>query len=824
MGPLLAQLKQVLRRLARTPMFTAVALITVAAGVGANTVVFSVVEGILLKPLPYTHSEQLVVITHAAPGINANASFPAAPSNYFIYREQNRTLEDIAMMTNDSVSVTGSGEPEQVRAQRVTDGMLGVLGVAPAVGRGFSRQDDLPNSPPSAILMYGYWQRKFGGNRGIVGQTIQVDGKPTEIIGVMPHDFHILDQEDPGMLLLFQFDRGKIFLGNFSYMAVARLKNGVAMEQVTSDLARLMPTVLSSFPAPPGFSLQLFESAHISPTITPLKSRVVGDIGKVLWVLMASIGLVLLIACANIANLMLVRVDGRRQELAIRSALGAGWGRIASDLLVESLTLGILGSLLGLAFAYAALRMLVAMAPRGLPRVNEIGIDGWVLVFTFGVAILSSFLFGAIPIFKYAGSRLATGLRESTRGASQSRDQHRARSVLVVVQVALALLLLICSGLMTRTFIALTRVQPGFKGPEELQLFTINIPKAEVAEDQNVPRKFEEIMHKLEAVPGVTLVGLSTSIPMDGNGSFDPIFAEDHTYRPGELPPIRRFKWISPGFLKTMGTPLVAGRDLTWTDVYNMNPVALISESMARDLWHDPSSALGKRIRVGSTDDWREVVGVVTDVYDDGLNKPPSSTAYWPLMMRNFEGDGISARREQSFALRTQRAGTESLMKEVRAAVWSVDPNLPLAFVRTEDYYYRSSMARTSFTLLMLGVAGAMALLLGTVGLYGVIAYSVSQRTREIGIRMALGAQRQELTAMFVRHGLVLTLTGVVLGLAGAFFFMRFLSSLLFGVRPTDIATYSAVSLGLIATAMLASYLPSRRAASVDPVEALRRE
>ena len=805
-------------------MFTAVTLITLAAGVGANTVVFSVLEGILLKPLPYTHSERLVVVTHSAAGINSLTDFPGAPSNYFIYREQNKTFEDIAMMTNDSASVTGRGEPEQVRAQRMTDGMTGVLGVPAAVGRSFSRQDDLPGAPPTAVLMYGYWQKKFGGDRGIVGQEIKVDGKPTQVIGVMPKDFHILDQEDPAMLLLFQFDRGKIFLGNFSYMTVARMKQGVTIEQARADVSRMLPTVLASFPAPPGFSLQLFQAAHIGANITPLKSRVVGDVGKVLWVLMGSIALVLLIACANVANLMLVRVDGRRQELAIRSALGAGWSRIVSDLLVESLVLGIIGSLLGLGLAYGALRVLVAMAPRGLPRVNEIGIDGWVLLFTLVLAILASLLFGSIPIFKYAGARLATGLREGARGASQSRDQHRARSILVVVQVALALLLLICSGLMTRTFVALTKVRPGFTAPEEVQLFTIDIPKIEIPDDQNVPRKFEEIMHKVEAVPGVVSVGVSTAVPLDGNGSFDPIFAEDHTYRPGELPPIRRFRWISPGFLKTMGTPLVAGRDLTWTDIYNMNPVALVSENLARELWHDPSAAMGKRIRVGSTDDWREVVGVVTNLYDDGLNKPPSTAAYWPLLMRNFEGDGISTRRELTFALRTPRAGTESLMKEVRQAVWSVDPNLPLAAVRTEDYYYRSSMARTSFTLLMLGVAGAMALLLGTVGIYGVIAYSVSQRTREIGIRMALGAQRKELTGMFIRHGLLLTVIGVAAGLVGSFFSMRFLSTLLFGVKPVDIATYVAVSVGLLATAFLASYLPSRRAATVDPVEALRGE
>jgi len=818
------QLRQVLRRLRRAPMFTAVTLITLAAGVGANTVVFSVLEGILLKPLPYAHSEQLVNITHAAPGIQAAGDFPGAPSNYFIYREQNHSFDDIAMMTADSASVTGIGEPEQVRVQRVTDGMTSLLGVPPVVGRSFSRQDDQASSPPTAMLMYGYWQRKFGGDRGVVGQAIKIDGKPTQIIGVMPREFHFLDQDDPALLMPLQFDRAKTFLGNFSYFTVARLKPGVTLEQAKSDLARMLPMVMQTFPAPPGFSLKLFEDAHISPHVTPLKSRVVGDVGKLLWVLMIAIGGVLLIACANVANLVMVRVDGRRQELAIRSALGAGWKRIASELLFESVVLGLLGSMLGLGLAYGALRMLVAMAPRGLPRVTEIGIDGWVLLFTLGVALLASLLFGSIPIFKYAGARLATGLREGARGMSQSREQHRARSVLVVIQVGLALVLLICSGLMTRTFIALTKVQPGFTGPEEIQTFEISIPKTEVAEDENVPRKFEEMLRKVEAVPGVSSVALSTSIPLDGSGSYDPLFAEDHSYRPGELAPIRRFKWISPGFFKTMGTPLVAGRDLTWTDIYDKRPVVLVAENVAREMWQSPTAALGKRVRVGTTDDWREVVGVVTDIYDDGLNREPSKSVYWPMLMSNFEGEKLLARRDLVFALRTPRAGTEGLMKEVRQAVWSVDANLPLATVRTVDYYYRSSMARTSFTLLMLGVAGVMALLLGTVGLYGVIAYSVSQRTREIGIRMAMGAQRSELTGMFVRHGLTLTAIGVGAGLIAAVIFMRFLSSLLFGVKPVDLLTYGAVSLGLVLTAFLASYLPSRRAATVDPVEALRSE
>ena len=817
------QLRQVLRRLGRAPMFTVVTLITLAAGVGANTVVFSVLEGVLLKPLPYPHSEELVGVWHKAPGINI-PELNMSPSDYFIYREQGRTFQDIGLYSGDSVSVTGIGEPEQVPALNVTDGTLPILGVQPMLGRTFRREDDLPGAPQTVLLTYGYWRGKFGGNPAAVGQTLVVDGKARQIIGVLPKRFHFLDQVDPAVIAPFQFDRNKTHLGNFSYEGLARLKPGMNLQQANADVARMLPIVMSSFPAPPGFSIKLFEDAKIGPNVRPLKQDVVGDVGKALWVLMGSIGMVLLIACANVANLLLVRMEGRRQELALRSALGASWGRIAGELLLESVILGLLGSTLGLALAYGALRVLVAIAPAGLPRVSEVGINGPVLLFTLLVSLLDSLLFGCVPILKYAGARLTTGIREGGRGLSQSKEQHRARNTLVVVQVALALVLLICSGLMIRTFRALTKVNPGFASPAELQTFRISIPETHVKEAESVIRMEEEILHKLEGVPGVSSVSIGTRLPMDGDGWHDPILLQGRTYAEGEFPPLRLFKFVSPGFLKTLGTPLIAGRELTWTDTYNKAPVAMISENLAREYWREPADALGKRIQVSTKDDWREIIGVVGDVHDDGVNKKPPTCVYWPLLQARFESDDISVRRDVAFIIRTPRAGSEAFLKDAREAVWSVDANLPLANVHTFDYFYKKSMARTSFTLIVLGVAGSMALLLGVVGIYGVIAYSVSQRTREIGIRMALGAQQPTVTGMFVRHGLQLTGVGVACGLIAAVLLMRLMSSLLFNVNSVDPVTYGTVSLGLAATAWLASYVPSRRAATVDPVEALRAE
>jgi predicted permease len=712
-----------------------------------------------------------------------------------------------------------------VLALGVTDGLLPILGVTPLLGRSFTRVDDSPDSAETVILTYGYWSRKFGGDAAVIGKTIEVDDKPHAIIGVLPESFRFLDQTNLAMLLPLKLNREKTFLGVYIYGGIARLKPGVTLQQANADVARMLSLEVRSFPPPPGFSLKMFEDLRIGPNLRPLKQEAVGDVGKVLWVLMGGVSLVLLIACANLANLLLARAEGRQQELAIRAALGASRGRIAAQLFIESLILASFGGLFGLGLAYWALRVLVAMAPQGLPRLHEIVIDGNVALFTLTVSLAASLLFGFVPAFKYAGAGFGIGLREGGRSMSESHERRRSRDVLVIVQVAMALVLLVSSGLMIRTFRALIKVNPGFVAPpSEVQIFGIVIREAQAPDHERVVRIEEEILRKIEAIPGVSSVGISTNVPMDGGAREGPVFAKERAYAPNELP-LCRYEFAAPGFFKTLGAPLVTGRDFTWSDIYNKLPVAIVSEKFAREYWRDPASALGKQIRVSPNGDWREVVGIVGDVRQDGVDKEAPTTVYWPILVARFQGNSdVEAQRNVTFAIRSPRAGSEGLMNEIRRGVWSVAPNLPLAEVNTLNYYYARSMARTSFTLVMLTVAGSMALFIGVVGLYGVIAYSASQRRLEIGIRMALGAGKSDILKMVISQGTKLVLIGVAIGLAGALGLTRFLSGLLYGVKPGDPLTLVAVSALLMAVALLASYIPARQAAKVDPLVALRHD
>ena len=817
-------LKHVFRRLGWAPMFTSIALITLALGIGATTAIFSVVNGVLIKPLPYPQAERLAGVWHTAPGIaGIQGDINCSPTMYFTYRDENRTFQDFGVWSNGGGTVTGLAEPEALQAVFVTYGTLQALGVQPAVGRWFSQADDTPGTPETVMLTYGYWQRRFGGSASVVGRTLMLDAKPRLIIGAMPRNFQFLNAK-ADLILPQRFDRNKVFLGNFSYQGLARLKPGVTLQQANADVGRMLGIWLHAWPAPPGFSRALFENAHFGPKIKPLKQDVVGDIGATLWVLMGTIGLVLLIACANVANLLLVRAEGRQQELAIRAALGAGWGRIAREMLLESMTLGVLGGALGLALAYGAVRVLVAKGPATLPRLNEIGIDPWVLAFSLTVSLLAGLLFGLMPVIKYAGPRVAWALRGGGRTMSHGRERHRARHTLVVVQVGLALVLLVGSGLMIRTFQALRGIQPGFTRPAQVQLMRVLISEGQVKEPERVMRMESLMLDKLAALPGVTSAAFAGSAPLEGFDSNDLVYAEDKNYAVGQIPPVRRFRFIAPGFFRTTGTSLIAGRDFTWTDLYDKRHVAVVSENLAREMWGSPRAALGKRIREGMKDPWREIVGVAGDVYDNGVQQKAPTIVYWPAFMDTFWGNDTLVQRFGVFLVRTDRAATEGFLNESRRAIWSVDASLPVFAVRTLQDLYDQSLARTSFTLVLLAIAGGMALVLGIVGIYGVITYSVSQRTREIGIRIALGMQPASVQSMFVRHGLVLAAIGAALGLAAAAGVTRLMKAILFGVTALDPATYAAVCALLLIAAALASYFPARRATAVNPVEALRAE
>jgi len=818
---LLHEARHALRRLRKSPGLTTTVVLTLALGIGATTAIFSVVEGVLLKPLPYSHPEQLVAVWLTAPGLNIKDLNPS-PATYFVFRDQNRTFQDLGLYTGVSRNVTGIGEPEHVAGLDVTFGLLKTLGVRPVLGRLFTGADDSPGSPGTVVLTYRYWRRQFGSDRSVVGKSIAVDGTLMQIIGVLPQNFQF-GGPDVALLTPLRSDRAKEFLGGFSFDGIARLKPGVTLAEADADVARMLPIYLRSFAPPPGYTIKMFEDARIGPNLRTLKQDVVGDVGNVLWVLMGGIGLVLLIACANVANLLLVRVEGHRQELAVRAALGAGRGRIAAQMLLEGFILALLGGGLGLVLADVSVRALVAIAPADLPRLNEIAIDGTVVLFTVAVSLIVILLIGLIPVLKYTGASPGIGLRESGRSMSESRQRHRSRSVLVMIQVALALVLLVSAGLMIRTFRALTRVNPGFAAPSDIQTFRIDITETQVKDPVQVVRTEQEILEKIRAVPGVSSASLSMSIPMDGNGWNDSVLVRDHSYAPGEVP-LRRYRFVAPGFFKALGTPLVAGRDFTWSDMYDPKaPVAIVSEKLAREYWPDPGDAVGKQIRSTTKDKWREVIGVVGDIHDDGVDAPAPSSVYWPILT-HVEGIDTLVIRYAVISIRTARAGSEALMSELRQAVWSVDSDLPLANVHTLDYYERASMARVSFTLVMLALAGGMALLLGIIGLYGVISYSVSQRIHEMGIRAALGAQQADILRLIAGQGVRLTLTGVAIGLGTALALTRFLSSLLYGVKAADPLTFIAVSLILTGVALAASCIPARRAARVDPNVALRCE
>jgi predicted permease len=815
------------RGMLRRPTFTLAVVLTLALGIGANTAIFAVVDGVLIKPLPYPDADRLVSVQHLSPSLTAGQPPGMSASMFFTYVDHNRVFEHIGVWNAGGQSVTGLGDPEQARTLWVSHGTLQALGAQPQLGRVFTRDDDAPGAsgPQPVILSYGYWQRRFGGSSSVIGRQLSIDGRPSAVVGVMRADFRFLNmQPQPEVILPQRINRAGLMLAGDWFRGVARLKPGVTIDAANADVRRMLPIWLDGYPPPPGATRQMIAALRFTPDIRGLKEDVVGNVAVMLWVLMATIGMVLLIACANVANLMLVRSDERRQERAVRTALGAGRIQLVKEVLVESLVLGACGGAVGVALAYVGLRFLVEWGPTNLPRLEEISLEPRVFAFALFASLVSSVLFGSIPAVKHTRP---SGLAPGARGASVSRERQRTRNALVVVQVALALVLLVGSGLMIRTFLALQGIDPGFVAPSSLQTIRIWIPPTQVREAEAVTRMQRDILDGITSIPGVTAASFASAIPFEGRGNANPIFVEGRDADPKTLPPMRRFKFVAPGFFATLGTRLIAGRDLTWRDIEQGGSVALVSENLAKELWRDPAAAIGQRIREPGGQApfaWREVIGVVQDVYEDGMYVAAPSTVYWPSMMNSFFGGPRLANRAVAVVIRSDQAGSEGLLGQVRRAVWSVNSNLPVFLVFTMEVLYDRSLGTTSFALVMLAIGGVMALALGIIGIYGVLSYVVSHRSREIGIRLALGAEPGALMRMFVRHGLVLAGMGVAAGLAAAVGLTRLMASLLFGVDPLDPTTYAAVLGILLSAAALASYMPARRAAAVDPVETLMME
>jgi predicted permease len=809
---LFRDLQFTLRRLGRTPLFTLATVVTLALGIGANTAIFSVIDGVLLKPLPYVEPERLVAVWQTAPGVNIK-DLNASVADYFTYREESRTFADVGMWTGRSVTVTEGGEPERVDGVAMTFRMLPLLGVRPMAGRDFTEKDNVNGEPEVVMLGHGYWQRRFGGDTKVIGRRIQVDGMAREVVGILPKDFWFMDQRSD-VVTPMQFDRAKVRLAGYNFQAVARLKPGVTLEAANADVARMIGVEMDRFPPPPGFSLQMMRDARLAPNLKPLREDLLGDSGNSLWVVMATIGIVLLIACANVANLLLVRAEGRAQELAVRAALGASRGRIARELWLESLTLALAGGAVGILFAQAVLQLVLRMTPGRLPRLELVSLDGTAMLFTLVVSVLAGLAFGAIPAWKHSGAGLAGALRGGGRNASAGRERNLARNLLTVAQVALALVLLVGSGLMLRTFQSMRQVDPGFTEPEGLQTLRVTIPRAKEEKEDELRRVEQRMVERIGSIPGVTAASLIVGLPMTNAASQDPIMARDKTYAPDQIPPLRRFVTAAPGTFGALGTTLAAGREFSWTDIQEKRQLVIVSENFAREYWGSAQAAVGKQIRENATEPWNEIVGVVGDVRHEGVVKPAATTVYWPLRSSN----------SVTLLVRSARAGTEAFTGELRRAVWEVREGVTVTEMRTMGEVYEKSMARTAFTMTLLGISGGMALLLAAIGIYAVISYTVSQRTREIGIRLALGAQQGALQLLFVRHGLLWGGLGAAVGLVAAAGLSRLMGSILFAVSPVDPLTYGAVAAGLLGATAVASYVPARRVARVDPVEALRAE
>ena len=816
MQTLLQDLRYGLRMLTKKPGFTAVAVITLALGIGANSAIFSVVNGLLLRPLPYRDSERLAIIWTHSPGANVVQDWPS-PGQYSAIKSQASVFEDIAIAQGGSVNLAGQTTAERVGVVRTSSNMFSILGAQALLGRAFLPEEDEPGKPPTAVLSHGLWQRRFGGDPNVIGQALTLNGQGYTVVGVMPADFSLGYEvmptvgavQQPDLLLPLPMSAERLASqGDENYNLLARLKPGATVAQAQAELDLAVRRLEQQFPD------QYPPSRRFSLSIRPLLEQVVGDVRPALLVLLGAVGCVLLIACANVANLLLARATAREKEMAIRTAMGAGRWRVVRQLLTESVVLSSAGGALGLLIAFWGIDALRALDPGNIPRLQNVGLDARVLVFTFAVAVLTGVLFGMAPALRSSKINLSETLKEGGRGLVEG-GHRRLRNALVVAEIALSLVLLIGAGLLIRSFGRVQQVEPGFVAQGVLSM-RMSVAGTSFAGERGVVF-YQELLERVRRLPGVESAGAASILPLGGGIGWGSITVEGYVPTSGQSLIQADQRIASTGYFETMKVPLVGGRLFSEQDAKDSAPVAIIDENMARTYWPG-ADPLGKRLKPGDAEDdtpWLEVVGVVANVKQYALDTDSRVTFYRP-QLQNPSGTMYVVARTS-----VDPAGlTAAVTREVRA----MDPNVPIYDVKTMEQRLSESLARRRFAMLALGLFALVAMILAAVGIYGVMSYTVAQRTREIGVRMALGAQGRDVLRLVIARGMALAVAGVGAGLVAAFALTRALSSLLYGVSATDLATFAGVPVLLALVSLLACYVPARRATKVDPMEALRHE
>jgi len=805
LGDLWQDLRYGLRMLARNPGFTTVAVIALALGVGANSAIFSVVNTVLLRPLPYKNPEQLMMVWEE----NSKQGFPKdtpAAANYVDWRDQNHVFEAMAAFTDASFNLTGMGNPERIEGQRVSASLFPLLGVEPQLGRAFRPEEDQSGANQVVVMSYGLWQRRFGADPGIIGKPINLNGKSFTVVGVMPRSFQFPTRNDQ-LWIPIAFDAKEAGNRGAHYLqVVARMKSGTTLQQAQAEMTTIATRLQQKYPS---------TNTSIGAVVTPLHEQVVGKIKPALLVLLGAVAFVLLIACANVANLLLARAAVRQKEMALRLALGASRARLIRQFLTESVLLASLGGGVGLLLSLAGLNVLKGFIPPNISQAQNISIDGKVLIFTVLVSLVTGLIFGIAPALQAAHFNLNDTLKETGRDSAAGSRGNRIRGLLVISEVAVSFLLLIGAGLLINSFLRLRHVDPGFRA-EKVLTMTIVLPEVRYPDRTRRASFYDELTRRVEALPGVTSAAVVTDVPLTNSGNSVGVSIEGRADPAPDRVPIVITRMISSNYFKTMSIPLLKGRELNEGDKADSPPVAVISETTARLFWpgEDP---LGKRIKVGestSSNKWLKVVGVVKDVRQYELGLEPKPQMYLPHVQNEFF-------EPRALVVRTN-VDPLSLAATVRRTVWEIDKDQPVSDISSMEQVVSESVARQRFSMLLLGVFAGLALVLAAVGIYGVMSYGVAQRTREIGIRMALGAQRSDVLRLTVGQGLRLVAVGVLIGLAAAFVLTRVMVSLLFGVSPTDSTTFVTISVILISVAALASYIPALRATKVDPILALR--